>query len=203
MRSYLTPPPQHHLILASQSPSRKQLLVDAGISLHQIAAADIDETPDNAELPVPYALRMAQKKAEVIAATSSGQFVLAADTVVACGRRILPKAETPEQAAACLDILSGRAHRVYGGICLCLPDGQMRTRLSVSQVKFRVLDKTDKQAYLASGEWQGKAGGYAIQGRAGLYIRRITGSYSNIVGLDMHHVAGLLLAAGFTYAKAG
>ena len=105
MRSYLTPPPQHHLILASQSPRRKQLLVDAGIILHQIAAADIDETPDNAELPVPYALRMAQKKAEVIAANSSGQFVLAADTVVACGRRILPKAETPEQAAACLDII--------------------------------------------------------------------------------------------------
>ena len=120
---------------------------------------------------------------------------------MACGRRILPKAETLEQAAACLNILSGRAHRVYGGICLCLPDGQIRTRLSVSQVKFRVLDKTDKQAYLASGEWQGKAGGYAIQGRAGLYIRQITGSYSNIVGLDMHHVAGLLLAAGFTYAK--
>ena len=203
MRSYFTPPPHHHLILASQSPRRKQLLADAGIAVDQISAADIDETPGTAEKPVPYALRMARQKAEVIAATSSGQFVLAADTVVAVGRRILPKAETSEQAAACLDLLSGRAHRVYGGICLYLPNGDVRTRLSVSQVKFRVLDKTDKQAYLDSGEWQGKAGGYAIQGRAGLYIRQIIGSYSNIVGLDMHQVAGLLMGAGFTYAQAG
>ena len=203
MKSYFTPPPHHHLILASQSPRRKQLLADAGIAVQQIIAADIDETPAQAELPVPYALRMARQKAEVITAITTGQFVLAADTVVACGRRILPKAETAEQASACLDLLSGRAHRVYGGICLCLPNGDVRTRLSVSQVKFRVLDKTDKQAYLDSGEWQGKAGGYAIQGRAGLYIRQITGSYSNIVGLDMHQVAGLLMGAGFTYADAG
>ena len=117
-------------------------------------------------------------------------------------RRILPKAETAEQAAGCLALLSGRGHRVYGGICLILPDGQLRNRLSISQVKFRLLDKADKRAYLASGEWQGKAGGYAIQGLAGLYIRKITGSYSNIVGLDMHIVAGLLLAAGFSYAAA-
>ena len=203
MKSYFTPPPHHHLILASQSPRRKQLLADAGIAVQQIIAADIDETPAQDELPVPYALRMARQKAEVITAITTGQFVLAADTVVACGRRILPKAETAEQALACLDLLSGRAHRVYGGICLCLPNGDVRTRLSVSQVKFRVLDKTDKQAYLDSGEWQGKAGGYAIQGRAGLYIRQITGSYSNIVGLDMHQVAGLLMGAGFTYADAG
>ena len=200
MISYLTPPPRHHLILASQSPRRKQLLADAGVNIDLIAAADIDEAPDTDERPVPYALRMAQQKAAVIAAEHPGQFVLAADTVVACGRRILPKAETCEQAKACLDRLSGRSHRVYGGICLCLPDGEVRTRLSVSHVKFRLLDAADKRAYLASGEWQGKAGGYAIQGRAGLYIRQITGSYSNIVGLDMHKVAGLLLAAGFCYA---
>lgn len=203
MISYLAPPRPHHLILASQSPRRKQLLADAGINVDQISAADIDETPEKTELPAPYALRMARQKAEVIAAHAPGQFVLAADTVVACGRRILPKAETFAQAAACLDILSGRSHRVYGGICLVLPDGQVRTTLSVSQVKFRLLSPTDKQAYLASEEWQGKAGGYAIQGLAGLYIRQISGSYSNIVGLDMHRVAGLLLAAGFLYAKAG
>ena len=203
MKSYFTPPPHNHFILASQSPRRKQLLADAGIAVQQVITADIDETPAQAELPVTYALRMARQKAEVITAITTGQFVLAADTVVACGRRILPKAETAEQALACLDLLSGRAHRVYGGICLCLPNGDVRTRLSVSQVKFRVLDKTDKQAYLDSGEWQGKAGGYAIQGRAGLYIRQITGSYSNIVGLDMHQVAGLLMGAGFTYADAG
>jgi len=202
MTSYLTPPRRHHLILASQSPRRKQLLADAGIGVQQISAADIDETPERAELPAPYAERMARQKAAVIAAENPGQFVLAADTVVACGRRILPKAETAEQAAGCLDLLSGRGHRVYGGICLILPDGQLRNRLSISQVKFRLLDKADKRAYLASGEWQGKAGGYAIQGLAGLYIRKITGSYSNIVGLDMHIVAGLLLAAGFSYAAA-
>ena len=202
MTSYLTPPGRHHLILASQSPRRKQLLADAGIGVQQISAADIDETPEPAELPAPYAERMARQKAAAITEKTPGQFVLAADTVVACGRRILPKAETAEQAAACLDLLSGRGHRVYGGICLILPDGQVRNRLSMSQVKFRLLDKADRQAYLASGEWQGKAGGYAIQGLAGLYVRKITGSYSNIVGLDMHIVAGLLLAAGFSYAAA-
>lgn len=202
MTSYLKPPRRHQLILASQSPRRQQLLCDAGIGLHQICAADIDETPEPAELPVPYALRMARQKAAVIAVEHPGKFVLAADTVVACGRRILPKAETSEQASNCLDLLSGRGHRVYGGICLYLPDGEVRTRLSVSHVKFRPLDRTDKQAYLASGEWRGKAGGYAIQGLAGLYIRKITGSYSNIVGLDMHVVAGLLMAAGFSYAQA-
>lgn len=201
MTPYLTPPNHHHLVLASQSPRRKQLLADAGIAVGLIAAADIDETPEAGELPVPYALRMAKQKAAVSAAGNPDKFVLAADTVVVCGRRILPKAETPEQAAACLKLLSGRSHRVYGGICLHLPGGEMRTRLSVSRVKFRLLDEADRAAYLASGEWQGKAGGYAIQGRAGLYIRQITGSYSNIVGLDMNLVAGLLLAAGFGYAQ--
>lgn len=201
MSNYLTPPSRRHLILASQSPRRKQLLADAGIAVHLITAADIDETPQTGELPVPYALRMARQKAAVIAAEHPDQFVLAADTVVACGRRILPKAETTEQATACLDRLSGRSHRVYGGICLHLPGGEARTRLSVSQVKFRLLDDADRAAYLASDEWQGKAGGYAIQGRAGLYIRKITGSYSNIVGLDMNMVAGLLLAAGFCYVQ--
>jgi len=201
MTPYLTPPNHHHLVLASQSPRRKQLLADAGIAVGLIAAADIDETPEAGELPVPYALRMAKQKAAVSSAGNPDKFVLAADTVVVCGRRILPKAETPEQAAACLKLLSGRSHRVYGGICLHLPGGEMRTRLSVSRVKFRLLDEADRAAYLASGEWQGKAGGYAIQGRAGLYIRQITGSYSDIVGLDMNLVAGLLLAAGFGYAQ--
>ena len=182
MKSYFTPPSHHHLILASQSPRRKQLLADAGVGVQQIIAADIDETPAQAELPVPYALRMALQKAEVITAITTGQFVLAADTVVACGRRILPKAETAEQASACLDLLSGRAHRVYGRICLCLPNGDVRTRLSVSQVKFRVLDKTDKKAYLDSGEWQGKAGGYAIQGRRACISARLRAHIQILLG---------------------
>lgn len=199
MACYLIPPLQHHLVLASQSPRRKQLMADAGIRVDQIVVANIDETPQKAEVPSSYAQRMSRQKAVVIAEGAPNQFVLAADTVVACGRHILPKAQTYEQAADCLDRLSGRGHRVYGGVCLYRPDGEVRMRLSVSHVKFKHLSKADKQAYLASDEWQGKAGGYAIQGRAGLYIRQITGSYSNIVGLDMHVVAGLLLAAGFCY----
>ena len=199
MTRYMQPPPKCQLILASQSPCRKHLLAEAGISADHVIAADIDETPIKNERPADYVLRMAHQKADAIARRLGGQFVLSADTAVICGQRILPKAETAEEARRCLQLLSGRSHRVYGGICLYLPDGGWRTKLSVSRVKFRPLSLADKHAYLQSGEWRGKAGGYAIQGRAGLYIRQITGSYSNIVGLDMHKVAGLLLSAGFNY----
>ncbi len=199
MTRYLQPPPQRQLILASQSPRRLHLLAEAGISADLVIAADIDETPMKYERPVDYVLRMAWEKARAVAGQQGGQYILSADTAVICGRRILPKAETVEEARLCLDLLSGRSHRVYGGICLYLPDGGWRKKLSVSRVKFRPLDPTEKQAYLQSGEWQGKAGGYAIQGRAGLYIRQITGSYFNIVGLDIHKVAGLLLGAGFEH----
>ncbi len=201
MTRYLRPPPQYQFILASQSARRKHLLAEAGISADHVIAADIDETPIKNEQPVDYVSRMAQEKAFAVASRRGGQFILSADTAVICGRRILPKAETAEEARRCLDLLSGRSHRVYGGICLYLPDGSWRTKMSVSRVKFRLLSPTDKSAYLQSGEWLGKAGGYAIQGRAGLYIRQITGSYSNIVGLDMHKVAGLLLGAGFDYVQ--
>ena len=201
MTYYLRPPPQQKLILASQSPRRKHLLAEAGISAANVIAADIDETPVKNERPADYVLRIAREKAYAVAAQRVGQFILSADTAVVCGRRILPKAETAEEARLCLDLLSGRSHRVYGGICLYLPDGGWRIKLSVSRVKFRHLDSKEKHAYLNSGEWRGKAGGYAIQGRAGLYIRQITGSYSNIVGLDMHKVAGLLLGAGFHYVQ--
>ena len=199
MTRYMRPPPKYQLILASQSPRRKHLLAEAGISADHVFAADIDETPIKNERPAGYVLRMAQQKADVVASRLGGQFVLSADTAVICGRRILPKAETAEEARRCLQLLSGRSHRVYGGICLYLPDGGWQTKLSVSRVKFRPLSPADKHAYLQSGEWQGKAGGYAIQGRAGLYVSQITGSYSNIVGLDMHKVAVLLLGAGFDY----
>ena len=201
MTSYMRPPPKYQLILASQSPRRKHLLAEAGIFADHVIAADIDETPIKNERPTDYVLRMAQQKAVAVASRASGQFVLSADTAVIFGQRIIPKAETAEEARRCLQLLSGRSHRVYGGICLYLPDGEWRTKLSVSRVKFRPLSLADKHAYVQSGEWRGKAGGYAIQGRAGLYVRQITGSYSNIVGLDMHKVAGLLLGAGFDYVQ--
>ena len=201
MTPYMRPPPKCKFILASQSPRRKHLLAEAGILVDYVIAADIDETPIKNERPADYVLRMAQQKADAVASRAGGQFVLSADTAVICGRRILPKAETKEEASFCLELLSGRSHRVYGGICLYLPDGELRTKLSVSRIKFRPLSLSDKHAYLQSGEWQGKAGGYAIQGRAGLYVRQIIGSYSNIVGLDMHKVAGLLLGAGFDYVQ--
>ena len=201
MTRYLKPPPQYELVLASQSPRRKYLLSEAGIYADHAIAADIDETPIKNERPADYVLRMAREKAGAVANRQGGQFILSADTAVTCGQRILPKAETAVQATRCLELLSGRSHRVYGGICLYLPDGGWRTKLSVSRVKFRPLGSADKHAYLQSGEWRGKAGGYAIQGRAGLYVRQITGSYSNIVGLDMQKVAGLLLGAGFDYVQ--
>ena len=197
----MRPPPKYQLILASQSPRRKHLLAEAGISADHMIASDIDETPIKNERPAEYVLRMAHQKAAAVASQFGGQFVLSADTAVICGQRILPKAETTEEARRCLQLLSGRSHRVYGGICLYLPDGGWRTKLSVSRVKFRPMGSADMYAYLQSGEWRGKAGGYAIQGRAGLYVRQITGSYSNIVGLDMQKVAGLLLGAGFDYVQ--
>ena len=201
MTSYMQPPPKYQLILASRSPRREHLLAEAGISADHVIAADIDETPKKNERPADYVLRMAMQKAHAVASQSGGQFILSADTAVICGQRILPKTETEQEARRCLQLLSGRSHRVYGGVCLYQPDGEWRTKLSVSRVKFRPLSPTDKHAYLQSGEWQGKAGGYAIQGRAGLYVRQITGSYSNIVGLDMHKVAGLLMGAGFHYVQ--
>ena len=201
MTRYMRPPPKYQLILASQSPRRKHLLAEAGITADHVIAADIDETVKKNERAADYVLRMAQQKADAVASRLGGQFVLSADTAVTCGQRILPKAETAEEARRCIQLLSGRSHRVYGGICLFLPDGGWRIKLSVSRVKFRPLSPADMHAYLQSGEWQGKAGGYAIQGRAGLYIRKITGSYSNIVGLDIHKVAGLLLGVGFDYVQ--
>ena len=201
MTRYMRPPPKYQLILASQSPRRKNLLAEAGIFADKVIAADIDETVMKNERPADYVLRMAQQKADAVATRLGGQFVLSADTAVICGQRILPKAETAEEARRCLKLLSGRGHRVYGGICLYLPDGGWRIKLSVSRVKFRPLSPADMHAYLQSGEWRGKAGAYAIQGRAGLYVRQITGSYSNIVGLDMYKAAGLLMGAGFHYVQ--
>lgn len=199
MMSYLNAPKNAPLILASASPRRQALLVGVQIDVDEILPADIDETPLKSEAPDVYAKRMASSKAETIARKRPDGFVLGADTVVACGRRILPKAETAEELRACLKLLSGRQHRVYTALALAAPNGVTITRLSLSKVAFRRLSASDIDALVCQGDGIGKAGGYAIQGQAGLYIRKISGSYSNIVGLDLHQLAGLLLAAGFKY----
>lgn len=185
------------LILASASPRRLDLLAQIGIVPNVVDPADVDETPLKLELPSPHALRLAEAKARAVAERHPDAFVLAADTVVACGRRILPKAETLAQAKACLALLSGRRHRVIGGICLIGPDGKVATRVVTTVVTFKSLDQSEREAYLASGEWHGKAGGYAIQGRAAMYVRYVGGSYSNVVGLALHETYALLRGQGY------
>jgi len=187
------------IILASASPRRRDLLAQIGIAAADVCPANIDETPRSGEPPDHYALRMACTKAgavELAPDAPKDALVLAGDTVVACGRRILPKAETEAEARACLTLLSGRRHRVYGGIALRLPDGQLRSRLVKSTVIFKRLHACEIESYIESGDWQGKAGGYAIQGQAAAYIRHIDGSYSNIVGFSLYDVAALLNGVG-------
>ncbi|MBX7456751.1 Maf family nucleotide pyrophosphatase [Qipengyuania sp. 1NDH17] len=186
------------LILASASPRRRELIARLGLTPDAIAPADIDETPAKGELPREYAKRMAREKAE--AAASYDGFVLAGDTVVAAGRRILPKAEDEATARKCLELLSGRRHRVLSAIALRSPDGSMRERLSETMVMFKRLSVEEIDAYIASGEWDGKAGGYAIQGIAEGLISRIQGSHSGVVGLPLYETRALLKAAGFEIA---
>lgn len=190
------------LILASASPRRLDLLAQIGLVPDAIIPADIDEAAEPHERPDHYARRMAAGKAALIARDHPGQYVLGGDTVVACGQRILPKAETEAEARQCMRLLCGRQHSVYGGICLITPAGEQKLRLSITQVRLRRLAADELAAYLAFGDWQGKAGGYAIQGMAARYIQRITGSYSNVVGLDLYAAAGLLRAAGFGHGPA-
>jgi septum formation protein len=183
------------LILASASPRRRELLARLGIEPARVVHADIDETPCKAELPRDYALRMAREKAG--AAADPSVFVLAGDTVVAVGRRILPKAEDEATARACLELLSGRRHRVLSAVTLRAPDGTIRERLSETQVRFKSLSREEIAAYLTGGEWHGKAGGYAIQGSAEGLIAWISGSHSGVVGLPLFETRALLRAAGF------
>jgi septum formation protein len=183
------------LTLASASPRRRELLARLGVEPAKIAPADIDETPLKGELPRDYAKRMAREKA--VAAQSNDGYVLAGDTVVAAGRRILPKAEDETTARDCLKLLSGRRHRVLSSIALLAPDGNMRERLNETVVRFKVLSHEDISAYLASGEWDGKAGGYAIQGAAEGLIQWIQGSHSGVMGLPLYETRTLLKAAGF------
>ena len=184
-----------NLILASASPRRRELLARLGIESARVIHADIDETPGKSELPRDYATRMARDKAA--AAADAGAFVLAGDTVVAVGRRILPKAEDEATARKCLELLSGRRHRVLSGVALLAPDGTLRERLSETAVRFKRLSAEEISAYLASGEWHGKAGGYAIQGSAEGLIAWISGSHSGVVGLPLFETRALLKAAGF------
>ena len=189
---------QPTLILASASPRRRELIARLGVKPAAINPADIDETPHKGELPRDYAKRMAREKAE--AAASAEGHVLAGDTVVAAGRRILPKAEDEATARQCLELLSGRRHRVLSAIALRAPDGMLRERLSETVVIFKRLSGDEIDAYIASGEWDGKAGGYAIQGIAEGLISRIQGSHSGVVGLPLYETRALLKAAGFDIA---
>ena len=183
------------LVLASTSPRRRELLAQIGVEPARIAAPDIDETPRAGELPRVYALRMAEEKARAVP-LSPGEIALAGDTVVAAGRRILPRAADAGEVADCLRLLSGRRHRVLSAVVTIDAAGEVRTRLSESIVAFAPLDAATIAAYAAAGEGEGKAGGYAIQGRAGAFVRWMSGSYSGIVGLPLFETRALLRAAG-------
>src|SRR5215510_12586349 len=185
------------LVLASASPRRRDLLRQIGIVPDLVDPADIDETPAKGELPPGHVVRLAEAKARAVQPRHPGAFILAADTVVACGRRILPKTEDEASARSCLDLLSGRRHRVHGAIALASPDGRLVLRRVESQVAFKRLSEPEIAAYLRSGEWCGKAGGYAIQGQAAVLVRWLCGSYSNVVGLPIFETAQLLVGRGY------
>jgi septum formation protein len=187
------------LVLASASTRRLDLLRQIGIAPAVVDPAAIDETPRKGELPAAYARRIAAQKLETVAARHPGAFVLAADTVVACGRRILPKAEDEATARRCLELLGGRRHHVLGGIAIVAPDGRRALRLADTAVIFKRLSAEEIAAYLESGEWQSKAGGYAVQGRAATFVKAISGSYSNVVGLSLYDAAAMLTGLGFRH----
>lgn len=191
------------LILASASPRRLALLNQIGVEPEHLIPAHVDETPERGELPRKLAQRLAHAKAVAVrqkaqqAGLAGDAVVLAADTVVAVGRRILPKAETMDEAASCLRLLSGRAHRVFTGLCLISPSGHARERLVDTRLRFKRLSNKEIEAYLASGEWNGKAGGYAIQGIAGSFVVKLSGSYSAVVGLPLYETTSLLAGEGY------
>jgi septum formation protein len=194
---------QTPIVLASGSPRRLALLQQVGIEPKAVIPAEIDETPKPREAPRLLAGRLARAKAEAAQKTVrrdpaiADGFILAADTVVAVGSRILPKTELVDEAAACLRLLSGRAHRVFTGVCLVTPKGALRERIVETRVRFKRLSSEDLDAYLASGEWRGKAGGYAIQGIAGGFVVKLIGSYGAVVGLPLYEVLSLLGGEGY------
>ena len=189
------------LVLASASPRRIEILQQAGIEPDRLFPSDVDETPLRSEHPRSLANRLARTKAEKALASLRGEgaglLIVAADTVVSVGRRILPKAETIEDASCCLQPLSGRSHRVYSSVCLVTASGRVRQRLVETRVRFKRLSRSELESYIASGEWRGKAGGYAIQGLAGAFVVKLSGSYTNVVGLPLYETVGLLVAEGF------
>jgi septum formation protein len=188
------------LVLASESPRRKALLGQAGIVPDAIDAAAIDESIHRNEMPRAYGLRLAVAKARAVAArwTGASSVILAADTVVACGRRILPKAESDAEVRACLNLLSGRNHIVLTAIAALSPAGKLRTRIIETRVALARLSAAEIESYVRCSEGIGKAGGYGIQGRAEIYVRRISGSYSNVVGLPLRETISLLRASGYS-----
>jgi septum formation protein len=191
------------LVLASASPRRLALLQQAGIEPDALLPADVDETPLKNEGAKELAKRLARSKAEVARKVArarddlKGSYILSADTVVVVGKRVLPKAELVDEAAGCLRLLSGRAHRVYTSVCLITPKDTVRERLVETRVRFKRLSRDEFERYLASGEWRGKAGGYAIQGLAGTFVVKLVGSYSNVVGLPLYEAAALLDGEGY------
>ena len=188
------------LVLASASPRRVDLLARIGVTPDAIRPADIDEEPAKGELPRPHALRLASEKAMAVAAGESVALVLAADTVVAVGRRILPKVEDEATLRACLALLSGRRHRVLTGVALAIPGGAVRSRLVETMIAMKRLSPQEVDFYAAHGEWRGKAGGYALQGYGEVYVRHIAGSYSNVVGLPLAETRHMLKSAGYPLA---
>jgi septum formation protein len=191
------------LILASASPRRLALLEQAGIEPDALLPADVDETPLRSESPRELAKRLARAKAEVARKTARARedmrdaYIVAADTIVVVNRRVLPKAEVVDEAAACLRLLSGRTHRVYTSVCLITPKDAARERLVETRLRFKRLSREEMERYLASGEWRGKAGGYAIQGLAGTFVVKLTGSFTNVVGLPLYETISLLDGEGF------
>jgi septum formation protein len=188
---------QPSLVLASASPRRLDLLAQVGVTPDRVDPADIDETPLRDETPRRHALRLAREKARAVASRASGDFVLAADTVVAVGRRILPKAETEDQAIKCLALLSGRNHMVLTAVAAIGPDGREASRLVETRVQVKQLSEVERADYLAGGEWRGKAGGYAVQGVAGGFIIGLHGSYTSVVGLPLYETLNLLRGLGW------
>ena len=184
------------LVLASASPRRLALLKQIGVVPDKIVPTDIDEAPAKQELPGPLAERLARSKAEVVHGKETGNLILAADTVVACGRRILGKPGDSGEAEEFLTLLSGRRHRVFGGVCVIDGEAICRARVVMTTVQFKSLTAQEMRGYLESGEWQDKAGAYAIQGVAGAFVKRLSGSYPNVVGLPLYETVNLLRAAG-------
>lgn len=197
----MTGAPAPRLVLASSSPRRLALLELIGLRPDAVEAADIDETPLRKELPRQLARRLPPAKARVVKERCPSDFILAADTVVAVGRRMLPKTETTDEARYCLELLSGRAHDVLTGVAVLAPDGREGFRLNETRVDFKRLSNQEIEGYIASGEWKGKAGGYAIQGRCGAFITSISGSYPSVMGLPLYESVSLLEGLGYPVAR--